>query len=79
MTLAAVVAIVARVIDHELGALEERLARLLAEYHRLRADNDALRRELGRTQEHNRALTARIAAASARLDTLLQRLPASDS
>ena len=79
MTTHALVAIVAAVIDNELSALEERVANLLADYHRLRAENESLRRELGRAQEQNRSLTARIAAASARLDTLLQRLPAGES
>jgi cell division protein ZapB len=62
-------------MDSELGGLEEKVATLLSDYHRLRAENESLRRELARAQEQNRSLGARIAAASARLDGLLQQLP----
>lgn len=64
-------------MDSELARLEQKLAALLADYSRLRAENESLKRELGRAQEQNRALTARIAAASSRLDSLLQQLPES--
>ena len=64
-------------MDSELTRLEQKLAALLADYNRLRAENESLKRELGRAQEQNRALTARITAASARLDSLLQQLPES--
>jgi septal ring factor EnvC (AmiA/AmiB activator) len=64
-------------MDSELTRLEQKLAALLADYNRLRAENESLERELGRAQEQNRALTARITAASARLDSLLQQLPES--
>jgi cell division protein ZapB len=64
-------------MDSELARLEHKLAALLADYNRLRAENESLKRELGRAQEQNRALTARIAAASSRLDSLLQQLPES--
>jgi regulator of replication initiation timing len=63
----------------ELAGLEQKLATLLADYHRLRAENESLKRELGRALEHNRSLNSRISAASARLDTLLQQLPESTS
>jgi len=66
-------------MDSELSALEHRVAALLAEYHRLRAENESLRRELGRAQEQNRGLAARMQAASSRLDSLLQQLPESAS
>jgi len=66
-------------MDSELAGLEQKLAALLADYHRLRADNESLRGELAREQERNRALTARITAATARLDSLLQQLPESTS
>jgi cell division septum initiation protein DivIVA len=62
-------------MELELAGLEQKLATLLADYHRLRAENDAMRRDLGRAQERNRALNARIAAATTRLDAVLQRLP----
>jgi len=64
-------------MDSEVVALEQKLATLLADYHRLRAENESLRRELGRAQEQQRALAARMAAAMSRLDTLLQQLPES--
>jgi len=64
-------------MDSALDGLEQKLAALLADYHRLRAENESLKRELGRAQEHQRALTARMAAATARLDSLLQQLPES--
>jgi cell division protein ZapB len=64
-------------MDSELVALEQKLAALLADYHRLRAENESLQRELARARERERALAARMAAATARLDSLLQQLPAS--
>lgn len=64
-------------MDSELAGLEEKLALLLADYHRVRAENESLKRELARAQEQQRALAARMAAATARLDSLLQQLPAS--
>ncbi|MEO8739210.1 MAG: hypothetical protein ABI537_05850 [Casimicrobiaceae bacterium] len=62
-------------MDSEISALEHKVAALLAEYHRLRADNESLRRELGRAHEQGRVLAARVQAASTRLDSLLQQLP----
>ena len=64
-------------MDSELVGLEQKLATLLADYHRLRAENESLKRELVRAQEQHRALAARMAAATARLDALLQQLPES--
>ena len=64
-------------MDSELAGLEQKLARLLADYNRLRAENESLKRELGRALEQNRGLAARIAAATARIDSLLRQLPES--
>jgi cell division protein ZapB len=64
-------------MDSELAKLEQKLAVLLADYHRVRAENESLKRELARAQERQRALAARMAAATARLDSLLQQLPES--
>ena len=64
-------------MDSDLAGLEQKLAVLLADYHRVRAENESLKRELGRAQEQQRALAARMAAATARLDSLLQQLPES--
>jgi cell division protein ZapB len=64
-------------MDSELAKLEQKLAVLLADYHRVRAENESLKRELARAQDRQRALAARMAAATARLDSLLQQLPES--
>jgi regulator of replication initiation timing len=64
-------------MDSELAKLEQKLALLLADYHRTRAENESLKRELGRAKEQHRVLAARMAAATARLDSLLQQLPES--
>jgi cell division septum initiation protein DivIVA len=64
-------------MDSELVGLEQKLATLLADYHRLRAENESLKRELTRAQEQQRSLASRMAAATARLDSLLQQLPES--
>jgi cell division protein ZapB len=64
-------------MDSELAKLEQKLAVLLADYHRVRAENESLKRELARAQERHRVLAARMAAATARLDSLLQQLPES--
>jgi len=66
-------------MDSDFSGLEQKLALLLADYHRVRAENESLKRELARAQEQHRALAARMAAATARLDTLLQQLPESAS
>jgi cell division protein ZapB len=64
-------------MDSDIAGLEQKVAALLAEYHRLRAENSSLRRELARAQEQTRALADKMATATSRLDTLLQRLPQS--
>ena len=64
-------------MDSELVGLEQKVATLLADYHRLRAENESLKRELARAQERQRALAGRMAAATERLDSLLQQLPES--
>jgi len=66
-------------MDAELAGLEQKLALLLADYHRVRAENESLKRELARAQERYRALAARMSAATTRLDSLLQQLPESAS
>ena len=62
-------------MDSEISALERKVAALLAEYHRLRAENESLRRELALAHEQGRVLAARMQDASSRLDSLLQHLP----
>ena len=66
-------------MDSELSGLEQKVAALLADYNRLRAENESLKRELGRAMKQNRGLAARIAAATSRIDSLLQQLPESTS
>ena len=66
-------------MDSELSGLEQKVAALLADYNRLRAENESLKRELGRAMEQNRGLAARIGAATSRIDSLLQQLPESTS
>ena len=48
----------------EFAGLEQKLALLLADYNRLRAENESLKRELGRALDPNRARTARLGAAT---------------
>jgi hypothetical protein len=62
-------------MNDELAMLERRLAVLIEYMQTLRAANEALRRELGATQEQNRVLAQRMQAATTRLDALLARLP----
>jgi hypothetical protein len=64
-------------MDPDLAGLEQKLAVLLADYHRVRAENESLKRELVLSQDQQRALVARMAAATARLDLLLQQFPES--
>jgi len=64
-------------MDSEIAGLEHKLATLLADYNRLRAENSSLRREVLRVQEQSRALADKVATASSRLDLLLRRLPES--
>jgi cell division protein ZapB len=64
-------------MDSDLAGLEQRLAKLLADYHHVRAENESLKRELARAQEQQKALAARMATATSRLDALLQQLPES--
>jgi cell division protein ZapB len=66
-------------MDAELAGLEQKIALLLNDYNRLRAENASLRRELARAQDQGRLLADKMAAASSRLDLLLQRLPESAS
>jgi regulator of replication initiation timing len=62
-------------MDSELAGLEQKLAKLLVDYHHLRAENESLKRELARVQEQYRILAARMTAATTRIDSLLQQLP----
>ncbi|HZQ63556.1 MAG TPA: hypothetical protein VFC24_19505, partial [Casimicrobiaceae bacterium] len=63
--------------DTEAGleALERRLASLISHVRALRAANEALRRELAQSKEHNRMLSERVSEARARIDALVAKLP----
>jgi len=63
-------------MDHDLAALEQKLAALIAHTRALRAANEDLRSRLAQSQAHERVLDERMRAAAARLDALLARMPA---
>lgn len=65
-------------VERDLLALESRLAALIAYTHELRASNESLRRELAASFERHRVLTDKVAAATQRVDALIQRLPEAD-
>jgi regulator of replication initiation timing len=63
-------------MDHDLAALEQKLAALIAHTRALRAANEDLRTRLAQAQAHERALDEKMRAAATRLDALLARMPA---
>jgi hypothetical protein len=63
-------------VDNDLIQLEQKLATLLAHTRAMRVANESLRNDLVAAQERNRTLASRMQEASARLDELLNRLPA---
>jgi hypothetical protein len=63
-------------VDRDLSLLEQKLATLIAHTRALRAANEALRKDLTAAHETNRALGARVTAATERLDALLASIPA---
>lgn len=58
-------------MDVELKGLEDRVNRLVALSRRLREDNNRLRQQLVATQNENKQLAEKVAAARARVETLL--------
>ena len=64
-------------IDRDLAGLERKLATLVTHTRALRAANEALRNDLAAAYDKNRALAARVTAATERVDALLARLPES--
>jgi chromosome segregation ATPase len=62
-------------MDKELAALEERVEALIAQARALREANEALRGALASAQDRNRDLALRMSQATARLDTLISRMP----
>lgn len=59
----------------ELDTLETRIRQVAELCHSLRQENIALRQQLLATQQDNKQLTARLDAAKARLQALLDNLP----
>lgn len=62
-------------MEHELAALEDKLAHLVELVKRLRAENSLLRQQLVNSQNDNHALTERIEVAMNRLAALVDRIP----
>jgi hypothetical protein len=62
-------------MDADLAALEARVTTLIAYARELQEANDILRRELLALQERNRDLNGRVGQATARLDTLIAKVP----
>ena len=62
-------------MEDDLARLEQKVYALVALVEELREANAALSRDLATTAEHNRVLAQRMRAASARLDSLIVRLP----
>jgi predicted nucleic acid-binding Zn-ribbon protein len=62
-------------LEHELTALEDKQAALIAHTLALRAANESLRRELAAADARSKTLAERVAEAALRLDALLARLP----
>jgi len=60
----------------ELDALDARMRELFALVRQLREENQGLRRQLADSQTELAALNERVAAATRRLDTLIEELPA---
>ncbi len=63
-------------MESDLIQLEQKLASLIAHTRAMRAANESLRGDLAAAQERNRTLASRMQEASARLDELLNRIPA---
>ena len=62
-------------MDTQLAALEERIRKVAALSHHLRAENLALRQELAASQQRIKQLDAKLQVARTRLSGLIDRLP----
>lgn len=62
-------------MENELRALEERIGQLASLARRLRTENADLRQSLLMAQNESRLLNAKVDAATARLQRLLESLP----
>jgi uncharacterized protein (TIGR02449 family) len=63
-------------MDHDLAALEQKLAALIAHTRALRAANESLRRDLAAAHDRQRQLTLRMEQAGTRVEALIARIPA---
>jgi cell division protein ZapB len=61
----------------ELDLLAARVLQLATLTQQLREDNNSLRFQLGESQSETRLLRSRLDAARARIETLIEKLPAS--
>lgn len=63
-------------MDEEISGLESRVAALIQYAGEMRAANVALRQQLASLQHEHRQLSDRMQTASARIEALLRKLPA---
>ena len=66
-------------MEHELHALESKLAQLIQVSGKLRAENHQLRQELAHALSSNRLCNDKVESAKARLEKLLANLPEEQS
>jgi cell division protein ZapB len=62
-------------MDTELGTFEKKLLQLVETCHRLRIDNQRLRRELIESRKEVQQFQERIEGARARLEKLVEQIP----
>jgi cell division protein ZapB len=65
-------------MDAELRSLEGKLEQFVELCHKLRADNQQLRQQLALAADQRRRLEEKIDSATARLEALLNQLPAEE-
>lgn len=63
-------------MDDELASLEAKITQMAALCSQLRKENTHLRQQLAASQSENKQLARKIAAAKLRLESLLDRIPA---
>jgi cell division protein ZapB len=62
-------------MDSELGDFERKLFQLVEACHRLRSDNQRLRKELSESRSEVRQFQERIEGARARLERIVEQIP----
>ena len=65
-------------MDEDLKALEQKLAKLVARYQSLLAENEHLRQEVADVQQARDQMKQNMSLASKRLASLIERLPPDD-